>query len=130
MLDTPDERKHLLLEDVPLVEALQAPPSGEPRVPMFHVTPGRETDFEACARSELGETFALLTTAEAGDIGLFGPDGLDERTAGRVGQYVALSDAPQVLIYGPERASIGRLRGFHAGLTPNEMRIPLIVAGA
>ena len=130
MLDTPDERKHLLLEDDPLVEALQAPPSGEPRVPMFHVRTGARAAFLEEFRERFRENFALLTPDEVDELALFGPEPLSRVTRSRIGDFIGIAPGPDVLVYRAKRAeSATTMRGFHAGLTPEEMRIPLILVG-
>ncbi len=130
MLETPDERKHLLLEDDPIVEALQVPPSGEPRVPMFHVRTGARAAFLAEFRERFSEHFALITPEEVDELALFGPEPLSRVARSRIGDFIGIAPGPDVLVYRAKRAeSATTMLGFHAGLTPEEMRIPLVLAG-
>ncbi len=129
MLTTPDHARHTLAAGDPLLDLLRVPPSGEPRVPLFHIRPGAAQAFAAQFRERLGHRFALLTRTETETLQLWGPQPLTATAAARVGDYVALSAGPDVLLTacaGPP--AFDRIRGFHAGLTPAEMRIPCIVA--
>lgn len=122
------QSRYFLAEDDPLQQHLRVwPPAGEPRVPFFHVLPGGQTAFETAFRARFGEAFALLSTAEAEMLRLFGPEPFDEWTRARVGDYICLSAGRDVLIYRPE-TGIERMVGFHGGLLPDEMRVPLILA--
>jgi hypothetical protein len=106
------------------------PPSGEGRFPLFHVRPGEQEAFEAMFGDRFGQQFILLKTQEADDLKLFGPDGLDPLARQRFGDYLAIPTADHALEYYAsrqawEKAPLGR----HGGLSQEEMRIPLIVAG-
>lgn len=128
MLNMPRERKHVVAAGDPLLDDLVAPFAGEPRVPMFHVRPGRHAPFAAAFRERFGHAFALLTTDDVNALHLFGPDRLSPTARARLGDFVAIGLEPDVLCYEPDGTA--PLRGFHAGLTPGEMRIPCIVFGA
>ncbi|MCZ6706349.1 MAG: alkaline phosphatase family protein [Chloroflexi bacterium] len=125
-LEVADAHKHIVEPDDPLLDDLSVPFSGEPRVPMFHVKQGHERAFEAAFRERFGHAFALLTSTEAEQLQLFGPGSLGATARARIGDYIALAPGPDVLVYQPD-GNAG-LRGFHAGLSPSEMRIPLILA--
>ena len=61
-------------------------------------------------------------------LGLFGPGALSPIARGRIGDFLALSAGPDILLYlgaGPRGAET--LRGYHAGLTAAEMEVPLIL---
>ncbi len=129
VLTVADDAKHILRPGDELIAALVAPPAGEPRVPMFHTKPGMAQLFADAFRRRHGEQFALLTTDEADALQLFGPRPMDDRTRRRVGDFIALGAGQDVLIYEPDGPTpVAALRGYHGGLAPAEMRIPLIVA--
>ena len=72
----------------------------------------------------------VLTVDEAEEISLFGPGKLAAHTKARLGDMMALSIGQDVIEY---RATRGGSRmmseaSHHSGLTPAEMRIPLIIA--
>lgn len=144
MLTVPEQARLIIAADDPLLAHLRAPPSGEPRVPFFHLRPGRIDAFAAEFRHRFGEHFALLTTQQSDELRLWGPRPLSALTRDRVGDFIALSAGPEVFLYAPRPVDshaagsdrttttppppYENVRGFHAGLTPDEMRIPLIVA--
>ena len=109
---------------------LASPPSGDARVLEFHVRPDARERFEEDFRFAFGRHFYLLTTGEAEDLALLGPDPLAPPTRRRLGDYMAISRGPAVLGFQPSKASREALqqRSHHAGLTPAEMLVPLVVA--
>ena len=118
-------RRHLVQADDEIAELLIAPPSGEPRVPLFHVKEGKAKAFERRFRDRFGESFVLLTASEVERLELLGPGPFADVTRQRVGDYLALSLGEDVLAYEPPK---DWMLGFHAGLTPAEMLVPLIIA--
>ena len=152
MLTVPDSARHLIAADDPLLTRLRVPPSGEPRVPFFHTRDGQAAAFAQDFRARFGERFALLSTQQTDDLHLWGPEPLSQTARDRIGDFIALSDGPDVFLcessrlnetqtdpaaIEPNHTTVGaadpptpyaNVRGFHAGLTPDEMRIPLIVA--
>lgn len=130
LLEVPPEHKHLLLRDDPLVALLRAPPSGEPRAPLLHARPGEADRVRAMFEERFEHAFALLTADEAAELELFGPGPFTASARERVGDFVALSSGPDVLLYrhGDEPSGTEKLIGYHGGLLPPEVRIPLVVA--
>jgi hypothetical protein len=129
-IEVPPEGKHIIERDEPLSARLVAPPYGEPRVPFFRAREGAGEAFERACRERLGEAFALLPIDEADALRLFGPEPLSAAARGRIGDYLGIAASAQVVVDGAAREKHGPafMRGFHAGMTPDEMRIPLIVA--
>jgi hypothetical protein len=122
-IDLAPGQQHVLLAEDPLLDLLQAPPHCEPRGPAFHLKPGMAAAFEHEFRDRWGEKFALLTVPEADDLRLFGPSPMAGETRRRLGGYVAVALEPCTLGLPPERPMVG----FHGGLLPDEVRIPLIL---
>jgi hypothetical protein len=122
-----DEAKTVLQADDPLLELLLIPPSGEPRAPFFHCKPGVATEFETRFRERLGDSFLLLDIDTVDTLRLFGPAPLSEETRSRLGDYVGLGLENNVLLYVPPKRKVNKMVGFHGGLTPAEMQVPLIV---
>ena len=81
----------------------------------------------ASSASVGGRQWALLSRRDAEELQLFGPDGLSDISAERIGSHLALSAGRDVLVYGEAGNSQSALRGFHAGLRPEEMSIPLLL---
>ena len=119
-----ERSRHAVRADDEIDQLLIAPPSGEPRVPLFHVKEGQAEEFERRFRDRFGEWFVLLTAPEAERLELFGPGPFAAVTRQRIGDYLALPLGEDVLAYEPPEEW---MVGFHAGLTPAEMLVPLII---
>ncbi len=120
-----ERRRHAVRADDDIAELLIAPPSGEPRVPLFHVREGKAEAFERRFRARFGEWFVLLMASEVERLELLGPGPYADVTRRRVGDYLAIPLGEDVLVYEPQG---DRMLGYHAGLTPSEMLVPLILA--
>jgi Type I phosphodiesterase / nucleotide pyrophosphatase len=119
-----EQAVHEIKDGDPLFEFLRLPPSGEPRVPSFYARNGAAGAFAAAFRQRFGDSHALLTTGEVDDLRLLGPDPLAPETRRRLGDFMAVSGTADAIVYKPDDAMLG----FHGGLLPDEMRIPLILA--
>ncbi len=77
-----------------------------------------------------GDAFALITVEEAEEIELLGPGPLSGHTRGRIGSHVALSLGEAAFYYpeGDREGKAAAMVSHHSGLTPEEMRIPLVIA--
>ncbi len=120
--------KSVMLPDDELVDDLHTPPYGETRVPMFCVRRERTAAFESSFRERWGRDWALLQRAECEELHLFGPGPLSASAASRIGTHIALTAKPKIISYGEAGNPQGRLIGHHAGLRPEEMEIPLLLA--
>jgi hypothetical protein len=126
-IDLGPPQKLILDPEEHLATLLRTPPSAEPRAPIFHLVPGAEAEFEEAFRAHFGEQFALLTTGEALELGLYGPLQPAPAVRERMGDYVGISGRRHALIYGTDKSMV-QMIGFHGGLDPDEVRIPLVVA--
>jgi hypothetical protein len=108
------------------MQMLLVPPTGDGRTPFFHVASGQYDAFEEAFRAAHGDRFALLTIHEVEDLGLFGPMPLSTEMRRRAGDFVGIAFGQAVLLYEPSDKE--PLRGYHGGLTPDEMRVPLVLA--
>jgi len=124
LIDVPPERQHHIDAGDPLRALLRADPSGEPRLPLFHVVPGREEAFERAFRDRFGGAFALLSSTEAAELRLFGAAPLSDTAWARLGDYLGVPLATTTLSYRQETPMLG----YHGGMHRDEMRVPLIVA--
>jgi hypothetical protein len=125
-----DSDKTFLAPEDPLLEFLEFPPAGEPRVPLFHPKAGMKDAFALEFRRRFGDRFALLSTEETETLHLLGPNRISSETRTRIGTFLAVADTPIILLYGPpaHHRPEAAMRSYHGGLTPEEIRIPLIVA--
>lgn len=126
-IEVPAVRKLEIGEDDPLLELLRCVPSGEPLVPLLHAREGKRKAAVAAFRQRFGEAFAWLSADEVEDLRLLGPGPLATATRERLGDYLGLSAEGMALVYGGDEG-IRPLRGFHGGLSRDEVRTPLVLA--
>jgi len=127
-LDTPEDSRFILTEDDELVSELVCPPTGDPTVPIFHVRPGREEAFVQGFAGRFGEAFALIAPEEAETLRLFGPEPPSPVLRRRLGSFVGIAVQPAAICYQPAGEQAHVHAAVHAGLSRNEMLIPLILA--
>ncbi len=118
--------RHIIMPDDPLMDMLEAPPYGEPRVPMFRARPGMAEAFADAFRARFGERFVLLSTDDAEALRLFGEPTLSDETRARIGDFIAPALGDDVLLYDPDEG-LRAMEGTHGGLTPAEMMVPLVL---
>lgn len=114
--------------DDPLMNLLRCPPSGEPRVPVFHVQPGQHAAFHAAFLQRHGDFWALLAITELEELGLLGPGPLSERALAGFGDFVAIGPGANTLHYTHPGHPSHPHAGVHGGMTPDELEVPLILA--
>lgn len=108
-----------------LLRRLQVPPTGDYRSLMFHARDGQALNFADEFRDRFGASWALLTADEANELRLLGPEPLADETSRRIGDFIALGPGSDAIRYVPDDTP---MLGYHGGLRPEEMRIPLILA--
>lgn len=116
----------LILEHPGLMETLAHMPSVEPRCAAFAVKEGMEKQFEEEFQKAYGDDFLLFSKKEVLENGLFGPGIPNARFEDFIGNYLAVSVSPKTLFDTPEKCRM--FVGSHAGMTRDEMTVPLIVA--
>ena len=120
------DSKGVCITDYPTItECLVRMPSIEPRALNFFVKGGKEKRFEAEFARYFGKDFLLMTKQEAIDKKLFGTG--DEHPCFRamLGDYLAVGIGSLTIFNTHKEAE--RFISVHAGLTEDEMRIPLVV---
>jgi predicted AlkP superfamily pyrophosphatase or phosphodiesterase len=107
----------------PLLGYLVDRPSGERRLPFFHVRPEHHDDFEQDFNRRFEDGWELLDADSAVRGGLLGPCRPNATVRDRLGDYVAIGrDASSF------RLSLDRpLKATHGGMTDREVLVPLIV---
>ncbi len=126
-ITVPDAEKRLLDDRDDLRPMLRVwPPAGEPRMISFHVRAGQGQRFAEAFRARFADAFILLTADEAEELQLFGPGIFSPMARDRVGDFIAIPTRDQAIRYARE-PGIAALKGMHGGLSPGEMRIPLVV---
>jgi len=101
--------------------------AGEPRALHLHVREGSADAVAERWQGALGEYGAVLTQAEAEEVGLFGP--ISDRARPRIGDVVvAMAGGSTVVDSRIQSARSMALVGVHGSLTPEELTIPLLLA--
>ena len=127
-ITVPLHKQHLLADGDPLLETLQHPPTAEGRFPIFHVSPDRREEFLEIFRERFSQSFSLLALEEAEEAGLFGPGEIGANLRARFGDYVGVAKEVAIIGYLNSNEPEGKVTiGRHGGLSPDEMRVPLIV---
>ena len=129
-LNAPQPKRHLIDRRSAIARALRVPPAYDSRVMCFHPKPGDGEALAAAVREQYGETVYLLSVDEVDELRLFGPQPLSALTRERLGEYISIVRRDDVLGYRSATGGgeITALHSQHSGLSPAEMRIPLIVA--
>lgn len=131
LLDVDESRSVWIEPGDAIGSCLSREPSGDTRVMYFSVKEGQEARFRDEFGRRSGGRFALLTTEEALGLGLFGSGSPSSQTRERLGDFVALSLGAGVIQFRYPRANTEHVpqtpEATHLGLTPEEMRTPLIL---
>jgi hypothetical protein len=128
LIDVPEGKQALLTKGDPLVELLAVPISGDARMPVFHVKEGKKREFLAQVEGRFGEGIAFVATEEAEEMELFGPGKIGEGVTERFGDFVGFPFARATLAYHPPEKPVGHLfKAVHAGLSPEEVWVPVCV---
>jgi len=132
LIDVLKSDQAFLTDADPMLALLRVPPTGDARMPIFHVKPERREEFVDLFDERFGDRMILLETAEAERLELFGPGKMAERVRPRFGDFVAIAYRRATLAYAPVSvpgsAPSAPYIGQHAGLSPEEMHVPLCVA--
>lgn len=122
-----------------LLHMLAVPAAGERRVLYLHTREGAAQDAATYARERLGEVAWPMLREEAVALGLFGPSGLSERAASRVGDVLLFARRNLQLMPPVEPVATPDgiaprppliFRGLHGGLAPEEALVPLLACRA
>lgn len=108
-----------------IMECLLRMPSIEPRALNFFVKKGKETRFEQEFQKEFGDKFLLWTKEKVTRSKIFGEGKEHPNFQGMLGDYLAIA-VDDLSIYSTKEESEFFV-GVHAGLTEDEMIIPLII---
>jgi hypothetical protein len=127
LVDVPAPRRFVIDQDDPLLAELRCPPTGEPVVPLLHALPGREQALAETFAERFGGHFALLTPEEAEQLHLFGRGDVSPALRARLGSGIGIALEPSAIYYKPPGAEAKVHVGVHAGLSPQEMHVPLIL---
>lgn len=108
-----------------IMACLERLPSIEPRALNFYIKKGMEKPFRDAFLQELGDKFLLLTHEEVVQRQLFGKGQPHPAFHGMLGDFLAIATGDLSIYCSEDEATF--FTGSHAGLTKDEMTIPLIV---
>ena len=100
-------------------------PSLEPRAMTFYVKDGMQDEFEKTFKQEFEDRFVLLTHQQVLDTHLFGDRQSHPRFEEFFGDFIAIGKANTILAYKEELTP--SMKGQHAGMSDDEMLVPIIV---
>lgn len=130
MVDVPDDARWDVAGDPELAAGVEVV-AGEPRAPQLHCAPGAAADVLATWRERLGHVLEVASREEAVEAGWFGPHGMDAALQERAGDVVAAATGvASVHDSRVQRPELAGLVGMHGGRTPDEVLVPLLVAGS
>ncbi|HDL86578.1 MAG TPA: hypothetical protein ENH11_09710, partial [Candidatus Acetothermia bacterium] len=109
-----------------LYNNLVLPPVGDTRAAYLFVRDGRKEEVRRLIADAFSGDIICLDAEQALDAGLFGIGDVLRESRDRIGDLVIASAGRKTLYY-PYVDSV-RLRGMHAGLTPDEMLVPFIIS--
>ncbi|MFW6252892.1 MAG: alkaline phosphatase family protein [bacterium] len=135
---TPPQRELLIRHDDEVSEYFRVPPSGDARASQLWLRRDRPVseqlpEIENLLRKALERIpgprgdFALVETDELIRDGLLGPVDITPEVRTRWGDAVLLSLGDLAIEYVAEDGSFHGFQGNHSGLSPEEMRVPLII---
>ena len=120
------DSKCVAIGDYPKIqECLVRLPSIEPRALNLFVRQEKKEQFLSEFQKEFGEKFLLMSKEEVIQRQLFGPDTKHPSFRDMLGDYLAIAVSDLTICCTKEEADI--LIGVHAGMTDEEMEIPLII---
>lgn len=126
MVDVPADARTDVAADAELAVGVELT-GGEPRAPMLYCAPGAAGDVLAAWRSRFDGALDVLSRDEAVAAGWFGP--VSAGVLPRIGDVVAAAVAPvSVHDSRSQRPELMTLVGMHGARTPEETRVPLLVA--
>lgn len=129
LLDAPPGARHTLRLNRQLNPLLRYPPSGDARIMYLHTRDWAAERVRRLFERRFGDRFIMITVDEAESLELFGPGTLSPKTRERMGDLIAISSGSDMIEYNAARG-VGKsvqLNSHHSGLTPAEMRIPLVI---
>lgn len=127
-IDSPPERQIDLAQHPDLAATLARPLCGERRVAYCYVRPEQASRFEDYVREVFGGRMDIFTGHELIEQGWYGPGTADPRLASRIGDYVLMMRENWTLLDWVEGEKRYRQLGVHAGVSADEMYVPLMAA--
>lgn len=125
-IDSPPERQIDLAQHPDLAATLVRPLCGERRAAYCYVRPGQTARFEDYLSEHFGHCLDAFPRQALLEQGWFGPGAADPRLASRIGDYALVMRDDWTLLDWVEGEKRHRQIGVHAGVSADEMLVPLI----
>jgi hypothetical protein len=125
-IDSPADRVIQLDNHPELADMLARPLCGEQRVAWCYLKPGAATDFEHCVRRRLGDRAKVVSRETMLQEEWFGPGPAHPKLASRIGDFALIMQGNWSIkdcLPGEQAHSV---IGVHAGVSANEMLVPLV----
>lgn len=119
-----DPRGVCMLDYPDMMECLVREPSIEPRTLNLFVKPEAMEEFPEIFNRHFGDSFELYTRKQVLEGELFGPGKEHEKLREMLGDYIAVATGDLAIYYTYE--DLKCQKGFHGGMTEDEIRVPLI----
>ena len=121
--------EEVMLNDYPqIASCLRLPPSLEARFVSFFIKDGCHVTFEQEFKKQFSGDFILLSKQEFLDSGLLGKGKPHYKVDDFIGDFVAIGTGIKEIRYEPEGIDYHEsLVADHAGLSPDELSVPLII---
>lgn len=127
-IDSPPERQIELAQHPVLAETLARPLCGERRIAYCYLRPGQAARLEDYVGAHLGHCMDAFPSHTLIEQGWFGPGAPDPRLQSRIGDYTLVMRENWTLLDWVPGEQRYRQIGVHAGLSDDEMYVPLMVA--
>ncbi|HEV8293032.1 MAG TPA: alkaline phosphatase family protein [Tepidisphaeraceae bacterium] len=128
LIDVPKPDQALLFSGDPLLEMLLAPPTGDARMPIFHLKEGQRRAFVELFEQRYGDRMVLLDIEQVERIELLGPGKIAPAARRRFGDFIAFPDRAATIAFHPPGKPPGELYlAVHGGLSTQEMKVPLCI---
>jgi predicted AlkP superfamily pyrophosphatase or phosphodiesterase len=128
LIDVPKPEQALLFAGEELLEMLLAPPTGDARMPIFHLKEGQRRAFVELFHERYGDRMVLLEIDQVEKMELLGPGKIAPGARRRFGDFIAFPTRAATLAFHPPGKPPGELYlAVHGGLSPQEMKVPLCI---
>ena len=121
-----DSEWKFLLDYTDITECIMRMPSIESRAMAFFIKDGMKEQFEAAFKTHFGDSYVLYTKEQVLKENLFGYGTPHPRTEGFLGDYLAVA-VKNISIDCGSSENHDVFKAAHAGMTEDEINIPLIV---
>ena len=122
-----DVKEIWLNEYSDICDLFERPPALECRFKTFYIKPGREKEFETLFADYFGQDFVLYRKQEFLQSGIIGNGRIHPVVEQSLGDFITIGVTDKELRYTLGERKVDHMMADHAGFSPSEMTIPLII---